>query len=186
MRSPEYLKNGSRIAIVAPARKIRESEIMQAVRWIKEKGFEAVFDERLFIESNQFAGDDIQRAAVLQEYLDRRDIDAIMCARGGYGTIRIIDMLDFSRFEEKPKWVIGYSDITVLHARIQMLGYRSIHATMPINFTGNSVDHQVIHVGTTPGSKAIGIAAVLLSITIVVYVHLFHQADKIVPDPCAV
>lgn len=138
MRSPEYLKNGSKIAIVAPARKITESEIMQAVRWIKEKGFEAVFDERLFIESNQFAGDDIQRAAVLQEYLDRRDIDAIMCARGGYGTIRIIDMLDFSRFEEKPKWVIGYSDITVLHARIQMLGYRSIHATMPINFTGNS------------------------------------------------
>ncbi|MGN0033508.1 MAG: LD-carboxypeptidase [Candidatus Limimorpha sp.] len=158
MRSPEYLKKGSKIAIAAPARKIRLSEIQDAIEWIRRKGFEPVFDERLFLERNQFAGDERQRAAVLQDYLDREDIDAIFCARGGYGTIRIIDLLDFSKFGQKPKWVVGYSDITVLHAKIQGLGYRSIHATMPINFPCNSdAALESLYEALTGGGSAEGI-----------------------------
>ncbi len=140
MKTPQYLKKGSKIAIVAPARKISREEIAFAVKWIEKKGFVPVFDDRLFAEYHQLAGDDDFRASVMQDYLDRDDIDAIFCARGGYGTIRIVDKLDFSKFEKHPKWIVGYSDVTVLHAKMQQLGYKSIHATMPINFPDNTKD----------------------------------------------
>ena len=138
MKTPEYLKKGSKIALVAPARKIGRDEIAAAVKWIEEKGFEAVYDDRLFAEYHQLAGDDDFRASVMQDYLDRDDIDAIFCARGGYGTIRIIDKLDFTKFAKHPKWIVGYSDVTVLHAKMQQLGYQSIHGTMAINFEKNT------------------------------------------------
>ncbi len=138
MKTPDYLKKGSKIAIVAPARKISREEIAAAVKWIEEKGFVAVYDDRLFAEYHQLAGDDDFRASVLQDYLDRDDIDAILCARGGYGTIRIVDKLDFTKFAKHPKWIIGYSDVTVLHAKMQQLGYQSIHGTMAINFEKNT------------------------------------------------
>lgn len=138
MITPAFLKKGSKIAIVAPARKISQEEIAFSVKWIEEKGFVPVFDDRLFAEYHQLAGDDDFRASVMQDYLDRDDIDAIFCARGGYGTIRIVDKLDFTKFEKHPKWIVGYSDVTVLHAKMQQLGYQSIHATMPINFEKNT------------------------------------------------
>ena len=138
MITPAFLKKGSKIAIVAPARKISREEIAFAVKWIEEKGFVPVYDDRLFVEYHQLAGDDDFRASVMQDYLDRDDIDAIFCARGGYGTIRIVDKLDFTKFEKHPKWIVGYSDVTVLHAKMQQLGYQSIHATMPINFEKNT------------------------------------------------
>lgn len=138
MKTPQYLKKGSKIAIVAPARKISREEIAFAVKWIEDKGFVPVYDDRLFAEYHQLAGDDDFRASVMQDYLDKDDIDAIFCARGGYGTIRIVDKLDFSKFEKHPKWIVGYSDVTVLHAKMQQIGYQSIHATMPINFEKNT------------------------------------------------
>lgn len=138
MKTPQYLKKGSKIAIVAPARKISREEIAFAVKWIEEKGFVAVYDDRLFAEYHQLAGDDDFRASVLQDYLDRDDIDAILCVRGGYGTIRIVDKLDFTKFAKHPKWIVGYSDVTVLHAKMQQLGYQSIHGTMAINFEKNT------------------------------------------------
>ena len=138
MKTPPYLKKGSKIALVAPARKISREEIAAAVKWIEEKGFKAVYDDRLFAEYHQLAGDDDFRASVLQDYLDRDDIDAILCAHGGYGTIRIVDKLDFTNFAKHPKWIIGYSDVTVLHAKMQQLGYQSIHGTMAINFEKNT------------------------------------------------
>lgn len=130
MKTPQYLKKGSKIAIVAPAWKVTPDKVTAAVKWIEEKGFVAVYDDRLFAEYNQFAGDDDFRAGVLQDYLDRDDIDAIFCARGGYGTIRIIDKLDFTKFAGHPKWIVGFSDVTVLHAKMQQLGYQSIHGAM--------------------------------------------------------
>ena len=138
MKTPPYLKKGSKITLVAPARKISRDEIAAAVKWIEEKGFVAVYDDRLFAEYHQLAGDDDFRASVLQDYLDRDDIDAILCARGGYGTIRIVDKLDFTKFAKHPKWIVGYSDVTVLHAKMQQLGYQSIHGTMAINFANNT------------------------------------------------
>ena len=138
MITPIFLTKGSKIALVAPARKIGRDEIAAAVKWIEEKGFFAVYDDRLFAEYHQLAGDDDFRAGVLQDYLDRDDIDAIFCVRGGYGTIRIVDKLDFTKFAKHPKWIVGYSDVTVLHAKMQQLGYQSIHGTMPINFEKNT------------------------------------------------
>ena len=130
MKTPEYLKKGSKIALVATAWKVTPDKVAAAMKWIEEKGFVAVYDDRLFAEYHQFAGDDDFRASVLQDYLDRDDIDAIFCARGGYGTIRIIDKLDFTKFEKHPKWIVGFSDVTVLHAKMQQLGYQSIHGAM--------------------------------------------------------
>ena len=131
---PPYLQPGDRVAIVAPARKISPSEIDAAVRLLRSWQLEVVLPEHLFDSDNQFAGPDNIRALTLQQQLDDPSIRAILCARGGYGTARIIDQLDFSHFRQCPKWLIGYSDITVLHSHIhQRLGIATLHATMPIN-----------------------------------------------------
>lgn len=130
----------NRIAIAAPARKVTPDEIKFAADWLNENGFEAVFDERLFASDYIFAGNDGFRAAVLQEYLDRDDIDAIWLARGGYGSIRIIDRLDFTKFARHPKYIIGFSDGTVFHGKMQRLGFPSIHASMPYCFENKTVE----------------------------------------------
>lgn len=138
MKKIPYLKSGSKVAIAAPARKVSLEEIKYAVNWLKEKGFVPVFDDSLFAEHHQFAGDDEARAAALQRYIDDPEIDAILMARGGYGTLRIIDKLNYDAMSKKPKWIVGYSDVTVLHGDLQRAGYESIHATMPLNFIDNT------------------------------------------------
>lgn len=130
----KILNNGSKVAIIAPARKVTRDEMFFAVHWLKEKGFVPVFDERLFAEHHIFAGDDNFRASVFQEYLDNQNIDAIWIARGGYGSIRIIDKLDFTNFLQHPKWIIGFSDGTVFHGKLNRLGVPSLHASMPFYF----------------------------------------------------
>ena len=123
-----------KIAIVAPARKVTQEEMRYAVDWLEKNGMTAVYDERLFAENHIFAGTAEHRAAVIQEYLDRDDIDALWMARGGYGSLHVVDKLDFSRLKEHPKWLIGFSDITVFHGKMQRLGISTIHASMPYNF----------------------------------------------------
>ena len=138
MISPKLLSKGSKVAIVATARFVTEKDIESALRRLEAMGFVPVYDDRLFAACDQFAGDDDSRAATLQSYLDDPEIDAILCARGGYGTVRIIDKLNFDKFLLNPKWILGYSDVTVLHAHLQSLNCESIHATMPINFNDNT------------------------------------------------
>ena len=135
-----HLKIGSKVAIAAPARKVTQEQMQFAVNWLKEKGFVAVFDERLFSEHYIFAGDDNFRAKVLQEYLDNEEISAIWLARGGYGSIRIIDKLDFTRFLRHPKWIIGFSDTTVFHGKLNRLGIPSLHASMPYCFDNKTIE----------------------------------------------
>jgi len=94
-----------------------------------------VLSKNLFKEIDQFSGSDEERAEDLQAMLDDDSIKAVISGRGGYGTMRIIDKINFNAFQLKPKWVIGYSDITVLHSHIQNMGIETIHATMPINFS---------------------------------------------------
>jgi muramoyltetrapeptide carboxypeptidase len=134
---PPYLKAGDKIAIIATARKIGKEYIDHAVAEFKAWGLEVVLGENLLKEAHQFAGTDEQRSADLQTMLDDASVKAIIVARGGYGTARIIDSIDFSEFKKQPKWVIGFSDITVLHSHIHNLGVASLHATMPINFAKN-------------------------------------------------
>ncbi len=134
---PSYLKKGDKIAIVACARKISKDELQPAIDILKSWGLEVVLSKNLFNTDNQFSGTDNDRAEDLQTMLNDSSIRAIISARGGYGTIRIIDKLDFTKFKQNPKWIIGYSDITVLHSHLHNLGYQTIHATMPINFSVN-------------------------------------------------
>ena len=134
MKTPAYLHKGDKIGIVASARKISKEEVLPAIELLKQWGLEVVQGKHLFNENNQFAGTDEERAHDLQTMLDDATIKAIIIARGGYGTVRIIDKIDFNNFIKQPKWVIGYSDVTVLHSHIHTLGVETVHATMPINF----------------------------------------------------
>lgn len=138
MQQPEFLKKGDKIGIIAPARKVSKEEMLPAIETLTSWGLEVVLGENLFCEQNQFSGSDEQRAEDLQTMLSDSSIKAIISARGGYGTLRIIDKIDFSKFIQQPKWIIGYSDITVLHSHIHTLGVATIHATMPINFAKNT------------------------------------------------
>jgi muramoyltetrapeptide carboxypeptidase len=139
MISPAFLKKGDKIGIVAPARKISMEELNYSIDVFKSWGLEVVLGKNLFGQDNQFSGTDEQRAADLQDMLDDNSIKAIISARGGYGTLRIIDRLNFSGFVKHPKWIIGYSDITILHSHIrQNFGIETLHTTMPINFSKNA------------------------------------------------
>ena len=92
----------------------------------------------MFCEENQFSGTNEQRTEDLPNMLDNPSIRLILCARGGYGTVQIIDNINFNNFKKQSKWIVGYSDITVLHSHLNNIGVASIHATMPINFHANT------------------------------------------------
>jgi len=142
MIGPAYLKCGDNIGIIATARKISQAEIKPAIDKFSEWGLNVVFGKNIFSESNQYAGTDEQRLSDLQQMLDDDSIKAIIIARGGYGTVRIIDKIDFSKFIKNPKWIIGYSDITVFHSHIhQNIGVETLHATMPLNFPVDGKDN---------------------------------------------
>ncbi|WP_304196387.1 LD-carboxypeptidase [Flavobacterium alvei] len=129
---PSYLKKGDTIMIVAPAGFVPDStEIDPGIELAKSWGLEVIVGKNAFKKHNHFAGTDEERQTDLQLALDDKKIKAIWCSRGGYGTVRIIDQLDFTAFEKNPKWVIGFSDITTLHTTIHNLGIATIHATMP-------------------------------------------------------
>lgn len=119
-----------KIAIAAPARWITPADVECAIQWLKANDFEPVYDDSLFAQDYIFAGSDDFRAAVIQEYMDRDDIDVIWLARGGYGSIRIIDKLDFTHFVKHPKVFVGFSDTTVFHGKMQRLGIPSIHGPL--------------------------------------------------------
>ncbi len=138
MKEIPFLKQGSKVVIVAPARCVTPEEMAYGIQWLKDQGFVPVFDERLFAVHHIFAGTDDFRAAVFQEYIDNEEIEAIWLARGGYGSIRIIDKIDFSKFWEHPKWIAGFSDSTVIHGKLQRLGIPSLHASMPFYFANKT------------------------------------------------
>lgn len=134
MIQPPYLGKGDKIGIVAPARSISFEEVHPSIRLLQKWDFEAVLGTYIFKKFNQFAGQDEYRLADLQQMLDDHAVRAVICARGGYGTVRIIDRLDLTAFISDPKWIIGYSDITVLHSHIHRhCATETIHATMPCN-----------------------------------------------------
>ncbi|WP_448701399.1 LD-carboxypeptidase [Mucilaginibacter sp. AW1-3] len=136
--NPPYLKKGDKIAITCPAKKLPKP-MTDAIELLQSWGLEVVIGETLNAQYHQFAGDDDLRARDMQRFLDDDNIKAIIAARGGYGTVRIIDKLNFTRFAQNPKWLVGFSDITVLHAHIWAnYGIQTIHGQMPVNVTGAS------------------------------------------------
>jgi muramoyltetrapeptide carboxypeptidase len=144
MIQPLYLKKGDTVAIVAPSGilKSREGEIQQAVDLLKSWGLHARVGQHVFNQADHFAGTDEERCEDLQNALDDPTISAIWCARGGYGTVRILDKLDYTKFKKHPKWVIGYSDITALHNQLHNEGFESLHALMCVSLTKDLGDIQ--------------------------------------------
>jgi len=141
MQKPPSLKKGDKIVILSTARKISLAEIEPAITELTSWGLEVELGANLFEEDHQFSGTVTQRVADLQAALDNENVKAILCARGGYGTVQLIDELDFTQFCKSPKWLIGYSDVTVLHNHInQNYNIQTLHATMPINFLSNTAE----------------------------------------------
>ncbi len=135
---PKKIKVGGKIGIISTARKINLEELTPAIKMLESWGLQVVLGLNLFEVDNQFSGTVKQRTADLQAMIDDESIAAILCARGGYGTVQLIDNIDFSNLKKTPKWIIGYSDVTVLHSHLNNLGIASLHATMPINFKTNA------------------------------------------------
>lgn len=134
MNIPPYIKSGSKIRIVSPAGKVDEKYVLPAVQWLTEQGYKVELGKHVFARHFQFAGTDKQRLEDLQTAIDDRETDAVICSRGGYGTVRIIDKLDCSEFANQPKWLIGFSDITILHACMNNFGVATIHGAMPRHY----------------------------------------------------
>jgi len=141
MVQPRFLRKGDKIAIVSPARSITFEEVHPSIRLLQKYGLEVVLGSHIFSREHQYAGTDEHRRKDFQQMLDDDSIRAIFCSRGGYGSIRIIDKLDFTRFLEDPKWIVGYSDITVFHAHLhERFGIETLHATMPKNIIADIPD----------------------------------------------
>lgn len=129
---PPYLKVGDTVAIVAPSGilKNKTKEMQSTKNLLKSWGLHIVMGDHVYNQNNHFAGTDDERCEDFQKALDSPSISAILCARGGYGTVRILDKLDYTKFREHPKWLIGFSDITALHNQFHNEGFESLHAMM--------------------------------------------------------
>lgn len=134
MKIPEFLKPGDKIRIVSPAGKIKQEYVFPAVEWLTQQGFKVELGKHVFADHFQFAGTDKQRLDDLQTAFDDNETAAIICSRGGYGTVRIINQLQCENFQKYPKWLVGFSDITILHTCINNLGVATIHGVMPRHF----------------------------------------------------
>jgi muramoyltetrapeptide carboxypeptidase len=136
---PPYLSKNDTVGIAAPARKISKEELQPALDLLHSWGLKVILASNIFDVHHQYAGTDEQRLNGFQELLDNDTVKAILCARGGYGCVRIIDHLDFSSFCKRPKWITGYSDLTVFHSHIQThFGIETLHSTMAINVSTNT------------------------------------------------
>lgn len=137
--APPTLQLGDLIYLCAPAKAIEESYILAAEKWLNHIGLRSIRSKNLTGRHHYFSGSAHQRLADLQEGIDHPDIKAIWCARGGYGSVQLLDSLQWAQYIREPKWLIGFSDICVLHHKIQAMGFQSIHATMALNIEKNTV-----------------------------------------------
>lgn len=136
MIRPAALKKNDTLGIIAPGRKLDNATVQASVRIIESWGYQVKIGNNLFSTAHSYlSGSDEERLVDFQKMLDDPSVKAIICARGGYGTTRILDQLDFSLFLKNPKWICGFSDITALHLKLQSLGVQSIHGTMPVLFS---------------------------------------------------
>ena len=136
IKTPPYLEKGDTICIVCPAGYMPVERASECIRVLNEEwGFLTKVGKTLGNEFNYFSGTDEERLNDFQQMLDDDEVKAVLCARGGYGLTRIIDRIDFKKFKKQPKWIIGYSDVTVLHSHLYSNFYiSSIHAPMAAAF----------------------------------------------------
>ncbi len=134
------LKSGDTIAIVATARKVAREELQPAIDTLESWGLKVILGPHLFEVDNQYAGTDELRAEALQWAIDLPNVKAILFARGGYGTMRLMDKLNLLPLRTQPKILAGFSDITVLHSALNNLGVPSLHCTMPLSWPTNTTE----------------------------------------------
>ncbi len=138
--TPDPLKPGDKVGIIAPARSVAPEEMEPAIAQLRSWGLEVALGKHLYKKHRQFAGREIDRMDDLQAMMDDKEIKAIFCARGGYGTLQIIDSLCIENLVRYPKWVVGFSDITVLLSHLmQRCRIKTIHGIMPYNFIHNKL-----------------------------------------------
>lgn len=140
MIKPAYLKEGDTVAIVCTARKFSLIEAEPAIALLESWGLKVRLGTTIGLDNFQLGGNDQQRIADFQHQLDDAEVQAIWCARGGYGTVRIIDHLNFDKFLKAPKWIIGFSDVTVLHSHIHNIGVETLHAIMAFSVVNTAVE----------------------------------------------
>lgn len=133
MKIPAYLKKGDTVAIVCTARKFTTEEAQPAVELLESWGLKVKFGKTIGLDNFQLGGSDTERAEDFQAMLNDDSVKAIWCARGGYGTVRIIDKINFSKFTQHPKWIMGFSDVTVLHSHLHNLRVATLHSIMPFS-----------------------------------------------------
>ena len=136
--APPALQSGDLVYLCAPAKAIEQSYILAAEKWLIHIGLRSIRSKNLTGRHHYFSGSAHERLADLQEGIDHPEVKAIWCARGGYGSVQLVDNLQWASFIREPKWLIGFSDICVLHHKIQSVGIQSIHATMALNIEKNS------------------------------------------------
>ena len=132
-----YLQEGDSVAVISISSEVEESEakVKERVKVLEEWGFKVKLGKHLFdTDDGWFSGSDLQRAADLQDAINNKNIKAIIFYRGGYGAVRVVDMIDFEPLSRYPKWLVGYSDITVLHSALYGWGIETIHGQMPSKF----------------------------------------------------
>ena len=128
---PPFLKAGDTVALVCTARKFFPEDAKSAIDLLESWGLNVKLGATIGLDNFQLGGTDSERAADFQAQLDDISVKAIWCARGGYGTVRIIDSLDFTKFKKYPKWIMGFSDVTVLHSQLNVERVASLHSIMP-------------------------------------------------------
>ncbi len=131
---PDYIKPGDKIGIVSTGSRINSDIIEKAVTLLQSMGYEVTVAENALSSFNQFAGRDEERAADLQKMIDDDTIKAIICSRGGYGSLRAAEKVNWERLKKSPKWIVGFSDVTVLHSKLNKMRIASIHGVMPKYF----------------------------------------------------
>ena len=132
------LQKGDLIYITAPAKSIEAECVAFAKSFFEQNGFRVIVSDHCLGEHHYFSGTDGERAADFQKGIDNPEVKAIICARGGYGCVRIVDALEWAGMIRDPKFIVGFSDVTVFHQRMQRFGLESIHGTMPLNFSSNT------------------------------------------------
>lgn len=134
---PPYLKPGDLIGIVSTASRIDKEVVIPAIELLSQMGFKVKVGKYTYSSFNQFSATDEHRASDLQAMIDNKNIKAIVCSRGGYGTLRTLQLINWEKFRHCPKWIVGFSDVTVLHSFLNVFGVASIHGVMPRYFIDN-------------------------------------------------
>jgi muramoyltetrapeptide carboxypeptidase len=143
MITPKYLIKGDKVGLIAPARGVLKKELENAIHFLSSFGLEAITSENILKIDHQFAGSDAERVSDMQKFLDDDTIRALFCVRGGYGSVRTLQPLNFDKFIRDPKWIVGYSDITVFHSYLNSnLGIETLHAPLISNVGKDEHDQE--------------------------------------------